>query len=855
MPTESTEQDIYDVDGYTPKRVSRFTRWYRSPLFNVIVVGMISFTQPGIWNALNNVGAGGQQEPYLVNGANSLTFGIMVFGCSIFAILANKFGLKNILLLGTLGYAPYSASLYVNNRYGVEWFVLFGGATCGVAASALWASEGAIALGYADVHNRGKFTGIWLGLRELGQLIGSSIQLSLNYKSGERGKVGYTTYIVLIALQCLGLPLALLVSPPHKIYHRDGRKTPDPTKNKAVMKEVQRWWALLRDRRFFLLIPVMIGFNWNNTYQGIYLTKYFSVRARTLGSLTSGIAATVANIFWGWFYDTKFVSRPTLAKTTWGIFSLLMLGLFGWQVANEKMYASSKVTLDWDLPGFGRGFAVNVLFRFMNESHYMFVYWILGAFFDDIETLTLAVGLLRSFESVGSCLAFGIGAAKIEPMINLIIAFVMFAITIPSTFAATFLVPERPIDERSGEHGIVDKADSQLVEEGSLRQERAAARLLKSDNALATGRPGVTSTLEPTRYAAAPYIRSDTTSSSGPAQSDSSSVAERRERYAAASIAVAASRDRHDARLARFAERKASKMAKPAQREGQPAALVAVVAPQLARQVNVDLTDPFDGRPLKSDPEKIGKCHTANLQFEQRIAALVVKPVQVDRKRDCTATIESISSGKSSSTHSRTRQFEAGLRARQDRYEEARRKEEEDGKAERARLELKKRKKLDEKIQQEHRRFEERKRLKKEEEEANRRMAERLMAELREADRQFQERTRRHEEIMRLKEEEEEAVRQEAVRQEEVREEAEKKKEAERRNREVFARLQDGKRQMEERERILQGRWKRIQMDGDREMIESQIRQKKLRLVEREQKFEEDEEKYRLRERRAEEEG
>jgi hypothetical protein len=86
----------------------------------------------------------------------------------------------------------------------------------------------------------------------------------------------------------------------------------------------------------------------------------------------------------------------------------------------------------------------------MNESHYMFVYWILGAFFDDIETLTLAVGLLRSFESVGSCLSFGIGAAKIKPMVNLIVAFVMFTITIPSTFAATFLVPERPVDEREG---------------------------------------------------------------------------------------------------------------------------------------------------------------------------------------------------------------------------------------------------------------------------------------------------------------------------------------------------------------------------------------------------------------------
>ena len=62
-------------EASSTKPVSRFTRWYRSPLFNVIIVGLISFTQPGIWNALNNTGAGGQQEPYLVNGANSLTFG------------------------------------------------------------------------------------------------------------------------------------------------------------------------------------------------------------------------------------------------------------------------------------------------------------------------------------------------------------------------------------------------------------------------------------------------------------------------------------------------------------------------------------------------------------------------------------------------------------------------------------------------------------------------------------------------------------------------------------------------------------------------------------------------------------
>lgn len=84
----------------------------------------------------------------------------------------------------------------------------------------------------------------------------------------------------------------------------------------------------------------------------------------------------------------------------------------------------------------------------MNESHYIFVYWIVGTFFEDVETLTLSVGIIRSFESVGSCLSFGIGAAKISPMINLIVAFVMFILCVPTTSYLTWQVPEHPKDIR-----------------------------------------------------------------------------------------------------------------------------------------------------------------------------------------------------------------------------------------------------------------------------------------------------------------------------------------------------------------------------------------------------------------------
>lgn len=92
----------------------------------------------------------------------------------------------------------------------------------------------------------------------------------------------------------------------------------------------------------------------------------------------------------------------------------------------------------------------------------MFVYWIVGTFFDDIETLTLAVGLIRSFESVGSCLAFGIGAAKVAPMVNLVIAFVMFGVTIPATSMAVLLVPERPVNLRKLEDGTTSTSQEIL---------------------------------------------------------------------------------------------------------------------------------------------------------------------------------------------------------------------------------------------------------------------------------------------------------------------------------------------------------------------------------------------------------
>jgi hypothetical protein len=40
------------------------------------VIGGVGFMAPGLWNAMNALGAGGAQSPFLVNAANALVFGL-----------------------------------------------------------------------------------------------------------------------------------------------------------------------------------------------------------------------------------------------------------------------------------------------------------------------------------------------------------------------------------------------------------------------------------------------------------------------------------------------------------------------------------------------------------------------------------------------------------------------------------------------------------------------------------------------------------------------------------------------------------------------------------------------------------
>ncbi len=197
-------------------------KWYRSTYYNIIILGLCNFSAPGIWGAMNSLGAGGAETPKLVNAANALTFCLMVVSCYFSSVLVRYIGIKGALVFGTLGYAPFAAGLYTNNRYGTEWLVLLGAALCGISAGVFWMAEAAIAIAYPEPWNRGRALGLWLTFRLGGQILGGAINLGLNAKQNTAGKVSYTVFIVFIALQAAGPFVALLLNRPSKVQRRDG---------------------------------------------------------------------------------------------------------------------------------------------------------------------------------------------------------------------------------------------------------------------------------------------------------------------------------------------------------------------------------------------------------------------------------------------------------------------------------------------------------------------------------------------------------------------------------------------------------------------------------------------------------
>ncbi|KAK1764940.1 hypothetical protein QBC33DRAFT_517157 [Phialemonium atrogriseum] len=386
--------------------------WYHTTLWNAFVIGGVGFIAPGLWNAMNALGAGGAQEPYLVNAANALVFGIMGFLCLFGGPIANRIGLNWTLCLGAVGYPIYSAGLYANNRFGTVWLVLVGAVTCGFSAGLFWASEGAIALGYPEPAKRGRYMNIWLWFRTGGPLVGGAVVLALNHDAAAKakGKVGYQTYLVFIALQCVAAPLALALSAPEKVQRGDGSKVIIRAE-KSFKAEFGALWTASKRRDILLLLPIFWAAYFNQ-YSGNFQTYYFGVRARALIGFAGNFGTLLASQLMSSLLDYKgFSVKRRIDIGFWYVVVWhIVAWVYGWVI--QEKYTANPPAYDWEDKGFVEGFFVLLLWDMARQSLQNWLYYFVASMTDNIAELARFSGILRGQESFAQAVSFGLNTRK-----------------------------------------------------------------------------------------------------------------------------------------------------------------------------------------------------------------------------------------------------------------------------------------------------------------------------------------------------------------------------------------------------------------------------------------------------------
>ncbi|CAH6719273.1 putative notoamide biosynthesis cluster protein O' [[Candida] jaroonii] len=439
-----------------------FHYWYRASITQAFLAGIISFTQPGIWTALSNLGAGGLSSVTTAYIATSVSYGLMVVLSAPTAYLMNRFGIRFVVFVGCFGYIFYSAGLYLNSKTGAQWLIILGGFLCGVSSAPLWQAEALIALNYPEKHRRGLFIGIWQALNKLGSIIAGIIVTILNVNSDKSGKVSLNTYVVLIAIQATGPFLAYLVAPPEKVIRTDGTKVHDNRTNDTFMQSLKKFWNILTRKEILILAPLMLTNSWYKTWQGNYMVHNFSVRARSLNVLLSSACSAIGDLVGAWALDYPGVSNKVKARVSWVVFAALFSGYFIWAFISQGHIQANGITdIDWHGSSFfAASYVPFVIFKIPCELVFNWIWWVVGLYGYRPSEMSYVIAVIRGLESLGGVLSYVVGVVNKNDTTNLAISAGAFWIVLPFATYVAWTVPDAvaPEDIEDEEFGKVQIA-------------------------------------------------------------------------------------------------------------------------------------------------------------------------------------------------------------------------------------------------------------------------------------------------------------------------------------------------------------------------------------------------------------
>jgi MFS family permease len=433
QPTAAAHTGL-EADGSIPRRagwmykgfkIGKKEVWYASPIVQLVMVAMVCFLCPGMFNALGGLGGGGQVNTKAQDQANIALYSAFAVVAFFSGTLANMIGVKITLSLGGLGYCIYAASFLSYNHNQNNGFVVFAGAFLGVCAGLLWTAQGTIMMSYPSEDRKGRYISWFWIIFNLGAVIGSLIPLGQNIHKTS-GPVTDGTYAAFIVLMFVGAVIALFLCDASKVQRRDGSKV-ILMKNPTWQSELKGLAETITQEPWIvLLFPMFFASNTFYTYQGNDMNApHFDTRTRALNNTLYWLAQIFGAIIFGYSLDLHQFRRSIRAKVNFIALTLLTFAVWGggwaWQskqvtraVAEAKDAQGNPTyhTIDWTASGYIGPMFLYIFYGFFDAAWQTSIYWYMGALSNSGRKSANLAGFYKAFQSAGSVVFWALDDQK-----------------------------------------------------------------------------------------------------------------------------------------------------------------------------------------------------------------------------------------------------------------------------------------------------------------------------------------------------------------------------------------------------------------------------------------------------------
>ncbi|KAJ1848411.1 hypothetical protein IWW55_003281 [Coemansia sp. RSA 2706] len=424
---------------------------YHSALTQVIIVGLVCFLCPGMFNAINGMGGGGQLDPTAGNNANTALYSTFVVFGVLGGAIVNLCGVRWTIFCSGFMYALYSASyIFLNHKPDNGSFTIAAGALLGAGAGILWAAQGMIMVSYPSEADKGKFIAWFWAIFNCGGAVGGIILFAINYHT-EKDSLADGVYVVFVVLECIGAMLGLALAPPAKVTRSDGSSVV-LVKYTNAGKEAIGILKLFIDPMMLGLLPMCFTSNFFYTYQFNNINAaLFNLRTRGFNNMFYWFLQSVASWVFSYLLDNKHMTRRTRGLISFGIVFVFFNAIWGGSLALHNKYPTGiESGHRLDFKDSKRAAGPIILYMVCGIGDAIFqnlAYWIIGALTNDNQKLSRYAGYYKGMQSFGAAIAWQLDI-KVKPLNQLIGNWVLFGVSLPSMLYVIWKIKEHSEDTK-----------------------------------------------------------------------------------------------------------------------------------------------------------------------------------------------------------------------------------------------------------------------------------------------------------------------------------------------------------------------------------------------------------------------